>query len=163
MININLAEQIKSKFPNLVLDALDNKGDQMIIIKKEGTKDIMTVLKNDAQFQFNVLMDLAAVDYLHWEEKEFRFELIYNLYSVPKNKRLFIKVPVRESEVQVDSVVSLWPSANWYEREVWDMFGIDFKDHPNLKRILMYEEFKGHPLRKDYLYNKRQPLVGPVN
>ena len=163
MTTINLAEQIKLKFPNLVLDAFVNKGDQMIIIKKEGTKDIMRALKNDAQFQFNVLMDLAAVDYLHWEEKEFRFELIYNLYSVPKNKRLFIKVPVKETETQVDSVVSLWPSADWYEREVWDMFGIDFKDHPNLKRILMYEEFKGHPLRKDYLYNKRQPLVGPVN
>ena len=163
MNTLNLAEQIKLKFPNLVLYALDNKGDQMIIIKKEGIRDIAAALKNDAQFQFNVLMDLAAVDYLHWEEKEFRFEVIYNLYSIPKNSRLFIKAPVRENEAQIDSVAFLWPSADWYEREVWDMFGIFFKGHPNLKRLLMYEEFKGHPLRKDYLYNKRQPLVGPVN
>lgn len=158
-----LAEQIKSRFPNVVLDAFDNKGDQMIVIKKEGIKDICFALKNDSEFQFNVLMDLSAVDYLHWEEKECRFEVIYNLYSISKNRRLFIKALVKESEPEIDSVAGTWPSADWYEREAWDMFGIRFKGHPNLKRILMYEEFKGHALRKDYPYNKRQPLVGPVN
>lgn len=163
MVNTNLTEQIRSRFPNLVLDAFDNKGDQTVVIKKEGIKDICSVLKNDPEYQFNVLMDLSAVDYLHWEEKECRFEVIYNLYSMPKNRRLFIKALVKESEPEIDSVTSLWPSANWYEREVWDMFGIRFQGHPNLKRVLMYEEFKGHALRKDYPYNKRQPLVGPAN
>ena len=163
MLGNGLAEQIKSKFPNLVLDAFVNKGDQMIIIKKEAIRDVSAVLKSDPSFQFNVLMDLTAVDYLHWEEKEFRFEVIYNLYSLTKNRRLFIKALVKENEPEIDSVVSLWPSANWFEREVWDMFGIHFKGHPNLKRILMYEEFKGHALRKDYPVNKRQPLVGPAN
>ena len=163
MNTLSLAKHIQSKFPNLVLDALENRGDQVIVIKKEAIKDISTALKNDAEFQFNVLMDLSAVDYLHWEEKEFRFEIIYNLFSISKNCRLFIKALVRENEPEIDSVTALWPSANWYEREVWDMFGIHFKGHPNLKRILMYEEFKGHALRKDYPYNKRQPLVGPVN
>ena len=158
-----LTEKIRSRFPNLVLDAFDNKGDQMIVVKKEGIKDICSALKNDSEFQFNVLMDLSAVDYLHWEEKADRFEVIYNLYSISKNRRLFIKALVKESEPEIDSVVATWPSADWYEREVWDMFGIRFKGHPNLKRILMYEEFKGYALRKDYPCDKRQPLVGPAN
>ncbi len=160
---MTLAEQIKSRFPNLVLEAVENRGDQVIVIKKEGIKNIAATLKNDPVFGFNMLMDLAAVDYLHWEEKAFRFEVIYNLFSLLKNQRLFIKALVKETEPEIDSVAAVWPAADWYEREVWDMFGIRFKGHPNLKRILMYEEFKGHPLKKDYPYNKRQPLVGPVN
>ena len=159
----NLAQQLKSRFPNLVLEAFENHGDRGVLIKKEGVKNIATALKNDPAFGFNMLMDLTAVDYLHWEEKEFRFEVIYNLFSLPRNERLFIKALVKETEPEIDSVASVWPAANWYEREVWDMFGIHFKGHPNLKRILMYEEFSGHPLRKDYPYNKRQPLIGPVN
>ena len=159
----NLTEQIKTKFPNLVLEALSSKGDPVIVVKKEGIKNIAAALKNDPASPFNILMDLTAVDYLHWEEKEFRFEVIYNLYSFPGNQRLFIKALVKENEPEMDSVASLWPAADWYEREIWDMFGIRFKGHPNLKRILMYEEFKGHALRKDYPYNKRQPLIGPIN
>jgi NADH-quinone oxidoreductase subunit C len=159
----SLAERVKRKFPNLVLDARENKGDQMVIVKREGIKDVAAVLKSDPEFQFNVLMDLTAVDYLHWEEKEFRFEVIYNFYSTKKNQRLFVKALVKETEAEIDSLTSLWPSANWFEREIWDMFGIKFSGHPNLKRILMYDEFKGHALRKDYPYNKRQPLVGPLN
>jgi NADH-quinone oxidoreductase subunit C len=72
-------------------------------------------------------------------------------------------VPVAETEAQVDSLTALWPAADWLEREVWDMFGIRFAGHPHLKRILLYAEFQGHPLRKDYPVNKRQPLIGPVN
>ena len=92
-----------------------------------------------------------------------RFELVYHFYSLPLNQRIRIKVPVEESDPVVDSLTVLWASANWFEREVWDMFGIKFRGHPNLKRILMYEEFVGYPLRKDYPVNKRQPLIGPVN
>ena len=92
-----------------------------------------------------------------------RFEVVYHFYSVPKNHRLRVKVPLPEAAPSVPSLTGLWESANWYEREVWDMYGIRFDGHPNLKRIMMYEGFEGHPLRKDYLVNKRQPLVGPVN
>ena len=159
----NLAQAIRSKFPNLVKSVYDMRGDAGIVIKKEGIKDVASALKNDSTFQFNILMDLSAVDYLRWEEKEFRFEVIYNLYSLGKNRRLFVKAEVPETDTELDSVTPLWPAADWYEREVWDMFGIRFKGHPNLKRILMYEEFEGHPLRKDYPYNQRQPLIGPLN
>jgi NADH-quinone oxidoreductase subunit C len=93
----------------------------------------------------------------------YRFEVVYHFYSTGKNQRLRINVPVPTADPVVDSVTGLWQCADWFEREVWDMFGIRFTGHPNLRRILLYEEFQGHPLRKDYPVNKRQPLVGPVN
>ncbi len=157
-----LAALVQSKFPNLVLNASVDKGDEVVYIRKEGLKGLAASLKSSPEFQFDMLMDIFAVDYLHWEEKEVRFELIYNLYSSTKHHRLFLKAPVPETDTNIDSVTAVWPAADWFEREVWDMMGIVFKDHPNLKRILMYEEFKGHALRKDYPYNKRQPLVGPL-
>ena len=95
-----------------------------------------------------------------------RFVVVYHFFSLPLKHRLRLEVPVEEIEgadPEVDSLTSLWAGADWLEREVWDMFGIRFRGHPNLKRILMYEEFVGHPLRKDYAVNKRQPLIGPVN
>jgi len=160
---MNLAEQVKRKFPNLVQETLEQNGDQVVVIRKDAIKSLASSLKTDPDFQFNLLTDLTAVDYLHWEEKEIRFEVIYNLFSLTKNYRLFIKARVPETDPTIDSVAPLWPAANWYEREVWDMFGVRFKGHPDLKRILMYEGFDGHPLRKDYPYNKRQPLIGPMN
>ena len=92
-----------------------------------------------------------------------RFVVAYHFYSLEHKHRLRLGVPVEEAEPELDSLTSLWAGADWLEREVWDMFGIRFQGHPDLKRILMYEEFEGHPLRKDYPVNKRQPLIGPVN
>ncbi|OLC80999.1 MAG: hypothetical protein AUJ01_02675 [Acidobacteria bacterium 13_1_40CM_3_65_5] len=95
-----------------------------------------------------------------------RFAVVYHFFSLPLKHRLRVEVPLgdaEEADAEVDSLVSLWAGADWLEREVWDMFGIRFRGHPNLKRILLYEEFVGHPLRKDYPVNKRQPLIGPVN
>ena len=96
-----------------------------------------------------------------------RFAVVYHFYSTAHKHRLRLVVPVDESRDgavgRLDSLTGLWPGANWLEREVWDMFGIGFDGHPDLKRILMYEGFEGHPLRKDYPVKKRQPLIGPVN
>jgi NADH:ubiquinone oxidoreductase subunit C len=92
-----------------------------------------------------------------------RFVVVYHFFSLSLKHRLRLEVLVEEADAEVDSLTSLWAGADWLEREVWDMFGIRFRGHPNLKRILMYEEFVGHPLRKDYAVNKRQPLIGPVN
>jgi NADH-quinone oxidoreductase subunit C len=92
-----------------------------------------------------------------------RFSVIYHFFSLPLKHRLRLEVPLEEDDPEVDSLTPLWGGADWLEREVWDMFGIRFRGHPNLKRILMYDEFVGHPLRKDYPVNRRQPLIGPVN
>ena len=160
---MNLAEQLKERFPAVVTEAADLQGFPLIYAKPEGIRELSDALKADPEFQFDLLMDLFGIDFLHWEEKALRFEVVYNLYSSIKHHRLFVKVGLPEKEPSIDSVAAVWPAANWYEREVWDMFGVVFKGHPNLKRILMYEEFQGHPLRKDYAYNHRQPLIGPMN
>ncbi len=94
---------------------------------------------------------------------EYRFELVYHFFSMKYSHRLRLKVPLAAADLTVDSVTNIWRAADWFEREVWDMFGVVFTGHPNLKRILMYEAFSGHPLRKDYVVERRQPLVGPVN
>jgi NADH-quinone oxidoreductase subunit C len=90
-----------------------------------------------------------------------RFEVVYHFFSRENNWRVRIKVPLEEPDPEVDSLTSLWKNANWFEREAFDMFGIRFKGHPDLRRILMYPEFEGHPLRKDYPITRRQPLVRP--
>src|SRR3989338_5929606 len=116
---MNLAEQIKSLFPNLVIETSDQRGDTVVTVKKEAIKEIAFSLKQTPELGFNLLMDLFAVDYLHWEEKACRFEVVYNLFSVEKNRRVFIKIRVSEEDTKVDSVAAIWPAANWYEREVW--------------------------------------------
>ena len=98
-----------------------------------------------------------------WERgvgSEFRFDVVYHLYSMPHNQRLRLRVPVKSAEAVVDSVTRIWASANWFERDVWDMFGIRFAGHPDLRRILMYDGFEGHALLKDYPITRRQPIIG---
>jgi len=94
---------------------------------------------------------------------EYRFEVVYQFFSSAFHHRLRVKVPLQAEDPVVESLTTLWPGANWFEREAWDMFGIRFTGHSNLKRILLYEEFQGHPLRKDYPIRQRQPLIGPFN
>ena len=94
---------------------------------------------------------------------EYRFDVVYHFYATAFSRRLRVRVPVAAADPVVPSLTSVWASADWFEREVWDMFGIRFAGHPRLRRILMYEEFKGHALRKDYPVRRRQPLIGPVN
>jgi len=109
---------------------------------------------------FNVLVDITAVDHMG---REPRFDVVYNLLAIPAHRRLRLITRIGGEQPSIDSLTPLWGSANWLEREVWDMFGIRFTGHPDLKRILLYEEFQGHPLRKDYPIRRRQPLVGPKN
>ena len=126
-------------------------------------KDIYYIckfLRNKPELRYDLLVDLTGVDYIGREQ---RFEVVYHFFSMKKNHRLRLKVRLEAADPVAPSLTGLWPVADWFEREVWDMFGIRFKGHPDLRRILMYEEFEGHPLRKDYPYNKRQPLIGPKN
>jgi NADH-quinone oxidoreductase subunit C len=155
-----LLELAKTAFGDRIIDAHSYRGDDTIVIHREDLPDIARRLKEDPEFDFQVLLDITVVDYLNEEE---RFEVVYHLLSMRKNHRFRLKTRVREDDAEVPSLMEVWPGANWLEREAWDMFGVCFKGHPELTRILMYEEFEGHPLRKDYPHQKRQPLLGPKN
>jgi NADH-quinone oxidoreductase subunit C len=135
-------------------------GDATAVVRESYLREVMKFLRDDAVTAFDMLSDVCAVDYL---PRVPRFEVVYHLYSVKKNHRLRVKVLVDGKAPSVPSLVALWPSADWMEREVWDLYGIRFEGHPDLRRILLYDEFEGHPLRKDYPKERRQPLVGPRN
>ena len=146
--------------PGAITDTHARLGDATAAVAADRLVETMRFLRDDSALAFDMLTDLCAVDYL---PRSPRFEVVYHLYSVAKNHRLRVKVRVGAEAPSVPSVVSLWPSANWMEREVWDLYGIRFEGHPDLRRILLYDEFEGHPLRKDYPKERRQPLVGPRN
>jgi NADH-quinone oxidoreductase subunit C len=159
----DLAERIKKMFGESVTGASSALDEQSIVVRKDAVLEVMRKLRDDSGLLFNFMMDLTAVDYLGRRSPETRFEVVYHLYSLKHNHRIRVKVLVGENDPTIDSVIPVWKAADWYEREVWDMYGISFKGHPNMKRILLYEEFVGHPLRKDYPLTKRQPLLGPEN
>jgi NADH-quinone oxidoreductase subunit C len=152
--------KLREKFADSILETHSFRGDDTAIIAPQALVAVCRLLKEDPELDYNFLMDLTAVDGLQLNLKP-RFEVVYHFFSLSKKNRVRIKVPADGRNPEVDSIVRLWPGADWYEREVWDMFGIKFRGHPDLKRILMYEEFQGYPLRKDYPINKRQPLIGP--
>ncbi|EKD41315.1 MAG: NADH-quinone oxidoreductase subunit C [uncultured bacterium] len=152
---MSLTEEIKNKFPKYFVAAHSDFGDETISIVREGIVEVMTYLKNHPQTPFNLMLDLCGVDYLGETP---RFEVVYHLYALESHTRLRIKSRVPEEDAVVSSVIHLWPAVDWYEREAWDMLGIKFHGHPKMKRLLMWEEFEGHPLRKDYPINKRQRL-----
>jgi NADH-quinone oxidoreductase subunit C len=146
--------------PDAVLETHAHVGDATACVDPERVVEVARLLRDDSELEFEMLTDVTAVDYLGQEP---RFEMVYHFYSVARNSRLRIKARVPEEPAEIDSLVDVYASANWMEREVWDLYGIRFKGHPDLRRILLYEEFEGHPLRKDYPKEKRQPLVGPRN
>jgi len=149
-----LNKEVQERFSEFYVDFSSPFGEDTLIIKKEGILPVLSFLKN---YGFELLLDITAVDYLG---KKPRFEVVYHLLSFKEKRRIRVKADVDEDKPEVITVTSLWKNADWLEREVWDMYGIIFEGHPNLKRILMYEEFKGHPLRKDYPFRKRQPRIG---
>ncbi len=189
----SLIELVTERFPKAVSASHAYRGDETVVLRREFLFEIARFLKEDPAMKMNFLMDLTAVDYLTFGKSpapaffassgvavspssqipdedpwpgppgKARFVVTYHFFSLMHKHRLRLVVPLEEADAELDSVTSLWAGADWLEREVWDMFGIRFEGHPNLKRILMYEEFEGHPLRKDYPVNKRQPLIGPVN
>ena len=135
------------------------RGEASAIVDPAHVVPVLSFLRDDEATSFEMLMDLTAVD--HLGRRDERFEVVYHLYSVAHGHRLRVKAGVPESDPVIDSVTGVWPAANWLEREVWDLYGIRFRGHPDLRRLLLYEEFEGHPLRKDYPKTGRQPLVGP--
>ncbi len=150
-----LLTSVGDKLPELKELGWIDKGHPVFHVSLSRLPATLEALKNDPALDFKMLLDLTVVD---WQPRQPRFELVYHLYSVQGNHRIRLKIGVAEGE-SVPTATHLWPIADWLEREMWDMYGIRFAGHPNLQRILMYDEFKGHPLRKDYPYRKQQPLV----
>jgi NADH-quinone oxidoreductase subunit C len=140
----DLTKRYRERFGAGILDALEDRKQPYLVI--DGTQLSEIARFSHDEEKFDLLEDYTAVD---WPRREKRFDLIAILYSFPHNLHLRLKIPVAALE-EVSSLVEIWPTANWLEREIFDMFGIVFKGHPDLKRILMPDEWQGHPLRKDY-------------
>ena len=149
------------KFDSHIIDSSSRLGNETAVINRDGLKEIARWLRDDPKNNFDFLRDVTAVDYLGYQGKEDdpRFEVVYMLYSIPLKHSIRLKVPLEESDLKVDTLSDVWRAANWGEREVWDMYGIQFKGHPDLRRVLLYEEFEGHPLRKDYPKRQSQPRL----
>ena len=141
-----LLDELQKRFPGAASESVIFRNMPSLTVARENLVAICDFLKGGEGGEYTLLTDHTAVDY---PKREKRFDLIYHLYSFQRNERLRVKVLLSESE-KAPSVTGLWPTANWLEREVFDMFGVEYDGHPDLKRILMPEGWTGHPLRKDY-------------
>jgi NADH-quinone oxidoreductase subunit C len=152
-------DKLKEKFGDAVLETHSQCGDDTALVDAGKWLEISRWLRSDPAMSFDMMVDLTAVDY---PDRTPRIEVVMHLYSIKNLHRLRLKARVGDEEcegAEIDSVTSVWMGANWFERETWDMLGVKFKGHPDLRRILLYPEFEGHPLRKDYPAQRTQPLV----
>jgi NADH-quinone oxidoreductase subunit C len=143
-----IAERIKEKFPEEVVEIVSFRDQVSVIVRKSRILGICRYLHDDPEISCDHLQDLTAVDYKG--KKEPRFEVVYNLYSIRHRHAIRIRAQVPENDTSISSTVPVWAGVDWHERECFDMFGITFAGHPDLRRILMPEDWEGHPLRKDY-------------
>jgi len=144
--NHPLVKKLKERLGDGVLEASEFLGQLSIAIEPERIVEACTVLRDDEETQFNYLSDLTCVHYP--DNRSAPFQVVYNLYSISKNER--VRLNVDTNGAGVESVTSIWPAADWMEREVYDLFGVSFHNHPDLRRILLPPDWEGHPLRKDY-------------
>lgn len=145
---------LRARFANDVLDVSEYRGDTTVLVRPESIEQVCLALRDAPELRYSFLSDITAVD---WLEREPRYDVVYHMHSLETRARLTLKVQVGGEETpdpDVPTVTSVWPAANFFEREVYDLFGIRFTGHPNLTRILMPSDWVGHPLRKDY------PLTG---
>jgi NADH-quinone oxidoreductase subunit C len=149
---LQFGDVVAAALPGAVIDNAIRNGEAIVTVKRDSVVPVLTFLRDDPALRFAVLVDIAGVDY---PDRSERFEVVYNLLSVRHNRRVRVKVATDETN-PVPSVTGVFSSAGWYEREAWDMYGIFFSDHPDLRRILTDYGFEGHPLRKDF------PLTGYV-
>jgi NADH-quinone oxidoreductase subunit C len=145
---VSTVEKVREKYPQAVIEISDFRNEQTIVLKPELLVTVCSYLQNNLQYTF-----LSTITAVHWPERLPRFDVVYHLLSIPNRCELRLKVRVgerREEHPAIPTVTGVWPGANWYEREVYDLFGITFSGHPNLTRILMPMDWTTHPLRKDY-------------
>jgi NADH-quinone oxidoreductase subunit C len=146
------ALRLKEMFPDAVEEVTTFRGETTVVVRKEDLLEIGRFLREEPDLAFDFLTLVTAVDYF---PREPRFEMVYHLYFMTYHFRLCLKVRLSSKDPTVESVTLLWPTADWHEREAYDLMGIQFHNHPDLRRILMPDDWEGHPLRKDY------PLKGP--
>jgi NADH-quinone oxidoreductase subunit C len=152
--------KLRKQFGERIHETHAHRGDVTVYVEAAVLRDVARFLRENPELDFDMLVDITAVDHLPAQP---RFEVVYHFLSLKNLRRLRVKVRLDGEEPSVPSLAHDWGCANWLEREVWDMFGIRFEGHPDLRRILLYESFEGHPLRKDYPIRKRQPQIGPRN
>ncbi len=150
-VNENILQIIKSKFDHAIIESIEFRDELTITFQKEEIIEVCKFCKENADLDFNLLADLCGID-MYVPEK--RLGVVYNLYSFNKRHRIRFKIFTEEENPIVPSVTSIWGTANWHEREAFDMYGIIFEGHPDLRRIYMPDEFEYYPLRKDF------PLMG---
>ncbi|MCK4758958.1 MAG: NADH-quinone oxidoreductase subunit C [Candidatus Aminicenantes bacterium] len=147
--------ELKEKFTDRIKETTSDFGDDTVTIDRDFLAELVQFLKQKP-YEYTMLLDITCVDYLG---REPRFEMVYHLLSLSAKHRLRIKVPLSEKNLSIESMSSIWKNANWLEREVYDMFGVRFYGHPDLRRLFMYDGFEGFPLRKDYPLRKCQPRI----
>jgi NADH-quinone oxidoreductase subunit C len=140
-------DKVKSKFPDAVVNVEEYRGDVTVTLKREALLPVCTFLRDDPDYSFRFLADITAVDY---KDKTPRFVVVYHLLSHEHNQRLRLKVYLDDMNPEIETVVGIWPTANWHERETYDLMGVKFLNHPDLRRILLPYHWDCHPLRKDY-------------
>jgi NADH-quinone oxidoreductase subunit C len=150
-------DALTDRFPDAIVSTHDWRGDETAIVRRERLVEIARFLKQDPEMAFDMPVDVCGVDYLGWKEP--RFEVVYHLASLRKRHRIRLKVALEERDAVVPTLTGVWKGVDWFEREAFDLYGIRFEGHPDLRRILMYPEFEGHPLRKDYPQRGYQPLM----
>ncbi len=149
-------QELQKRFADKIEEIGLPLGQATVVVKPEALNEILTYLRDEERALFDLFVDLTAVDYIR---RRPRFEVVIHLASIPLRQRLRLKVRLSEEEAVMPSITPVYPAANWFERECYDLYGIRFQGHPNLKRLLLYESFAGHPLRKDYPLTGRQPLI----
>jgi len=142
-----LVQSLRAKFAGAVLEAVEFIGQVSVRVAADRIVEICSFLRDDAEAGFDYLSDLTCAHYPMQASQP--LEVVYNLYSISRNERIRLKASLAEGE-SIDSVTEVWPAANWMEREVYDLFGVTFRNHPDLRRILLPPDWEGHPLRKDY-------------
>ena len=141
-----IIDLVKNKFPDAVQEVIEFHGETTIVVKPDSLVTVCMFLRDDPAAHFDFLSDVSAVD--RYPERP-RFDVNYHLYAMESNRRLRVKVRLAGDTPSVSSVTGVWPGANWHEREVWDLMGVKFTGHPDLRRIFMPEDYLGHPLRRD--------------
>jgi NADH-quinone oxidoreductase subunit C len=152
-------DKLKERFGTAIFETHSLHGDDTAVVDPRQWKAVCTFLRQDPALDFDMPVDLCGVDY---PDRVPRMEVVLHLYSVSKAHRVRLKARVGDEDMvgaELDSVTSIWPGVNWLEREVFDMSGVRFRGHPDLRRILMYPEFEGHPLQRTYAAEKTQPLI----